>query len=182
MKSLLFILFAVGCMLTAKSQSLTYKTFKIDFQLGYTFSEHQNTGAGASFTVEPHYSLNDAFAIGLRLEDEGQAYVSGDHFYNLKLSWLSSYCATGEYYLSNSGIRFFVGGGLGFFTRTSLNYFTSETDVPTATLPSLNTLGLFPEAGFEFKHFRLSADYDITANSSSYLAFKAGFFFGGGHK
>lgn len=185
MKKLLLITAFLGLALLSKAQSTTtssadtYHAFKFDIGLGYAIpsgATGSGTKAGATFTLQPHYRLSDDLAIGLRLEGAGLGYQ--DETGKTKVSLLESYCATGEYYLIKGGFRPFLGAGLGFFNQSSL-----KADNGSAVLANGATnFGLFPEIGFETGHFRMSADYNIAGNSNNYLAFKIGFFFGGGRK
>ncbi len=182
MKKILLIIAIAGFALTARSQSSEYKAFKFDIGLGYAIpSKGGNaTKGGVSFTLQPHYRLSDAFAVGLRLEGAALAYVkSSSTSEDDEISVLGSYCATGEYYLSNSGFRPFIGAGAGLFTQEAL---TINTAGETYGVPGVNKFGFFPEIGFETGHFRMSADLNVVGSDSGYLGFKIGFFFGGGKK
>jgi len=185
MKKSLLIATFVACGFLAKAQSTKYHAFKVDVDFGYAIPSSGSTGsngvkAGATFTIEPHYRLSDAFAVGLRIEGAALAYASpnGSGGYdNAKAAILTSYCATGEYYLSNNGFRPFVGGGVGFFTQSALKLLNSSYYLPSST-----GAGFFPRVGFEAGHFRMSGAYNIVGHNNSYLAFTIGAFFGGGKK
>ena len=183
-KSFLLLALAVGFGVTAKAQSATYHNFKVDIGIGYAIPSESSgtngTKAGVTFTVQPHYRLSDDIALGLRFEgaalgDKNQT----DGNTNVKISVLTSYCATGEYYLTEKGVRPFVGAGLGIFTQSvSLN---SNSGGQLASA-NASKFGVFPEAGIEAGHFRLSADYDIIGSNLSYFSIKIGAFFGGGSR
>jgi len=177
-KFLLLLVMAAGAF-TAKSQSSAYHAFKVDVGFGYAIpsASGSSTKAGVTFTIQPHYRVSDDLAVGLRLEGAALAFQTGSSSDDTKVAVLASYCATGEYYLMDSGIRPFVGVGAGFFTQSSININNSSYAVPSAT-----KFGFFPEVGIEAGHFRLSADYDILPDKAGYLAFKIGFFLGGGRK
>ena len=177
MKKLLLIAACIACVFTAKSQ--TYHAFKVDIGFGYAIpsASGSSTKAGVTFTVQPHYRVSDDFAVGLRLEGAALAFQTGSNSDDTKIAVLASYCATGEYYLMDGGFRPFIGAGAGFFTQSSININNSSY-----TLPSATKFGFFPEVGVEAGHFRLSADYDILPDKAGYLAFKIGFFLGGGKK
>lgn len=176
----LFLLSAlIGFAATVNAQSTTYHAFKVDIGFGYAIPSGDGgdgTKAGATFTIHPHYRLSDDFALGLRLEGAGIGYQ--DEQGKTKISLLESYCASGEYYLAKGGVRPFVGAGAGFFTQSSLK--SENGDAVLAT--GATRFGFFPEVGLEAGHFRLSADYDVIGDNNSYLAFKIGFFLGGGKK
>ncbi len=168
----------------SKTPAKNYKAFKVDVGLGYAFpSGGGGTKAGVTFTVEPHYRLNDALALGLRFEGAALGYSSTSATGNseVKVSVLNSYCATGEYYLKPSGFRPFVGAGAGIYTAASIAASTS-TGGAAVVSPSLSKFGFFPRVGFETGHFRMSSEYNLVGSDVSYLAIKIGFFFGGGRK
>ena len=183
-KSLLLFAIAIGFAVTAKAQSANYHNFKVDIGLGYAIpsesSGSDGTKAGATFTIQPHYRLSDDLAVGIRFEGAAlgdKNETDGDT--HVKISVLTSYCATGEYYLAEKGVRPFVGAGLGIFAQSvSLN---SDSGDKLASA-SASKFGFFPEAGIEAGHFRLSADYNIIGSNLSYFSIKIGAFFGGGSR
>jgi len=183
-KTLLLFTIVLGFAVTAKAQSANYHNFKVDVMLGYAIPSESSgtdgTKAGVTFTIEPHYRLSDDLALGLRFEGAAlgdKNVTDGDT--KVHVSVLTSYCATGEYYLTEKGVRPFVGAGLGIFAQSvSLNS-NSGDNLASA---SASKFGVFPEAGIEAGHFRLSADYDIIGSNLSYFSIKIGAFFGGGSR
>jgi outer membrane protein W len=185
MKKLLLISALICAGFIANAQSTTYKAFKVDIDFGYAIPSAGNgtgTKAGATFTIEPHYRLSDDLAVGLRFEGAGLGYEedNGNGGTKVKVSILSSYCPTLEYYFAKGGFRPFGGVGLGVFSQQSV---TKSNSGNGATLvPGASNFGFFPRLGFETGHLRVSATYDIAGNNSNYVAFTLGFFFGGGKK
>ena len=184
-KPLLLLALAIGFGVTAKAQSATYHNFKVDVGIGYAIPSESSgtdgTKAGVTFTIQPHYRLSDDLALGLRFEGAAlgdKNETDGD--VHVKISVLTSYCATGEYYLTEKGVRPFVGAGLGIFTQ-SASIETKNNDDNSASARA-SKFGFFPEAGIEAGHFRLSADYDIIGSNLSYFSIKIGAFFGGGSR
>jgi outer membrane protein X len=184
MKKSLLLLALVGFTATLKAQSVNYHAFKVDIGLGYAIPSESSgtdgTKAGVTFTIHPHYRLSDDLALGLRIEGAAlgdKNETDGDT--KVDISVLTSYCATGEYYLTAQGIRPFVGAGLGFFSQSVSLHSDAGDKLASA---SNSKFGFFPEAGIEAGHFRLSADYDIIGDNNSYFAIKIGAFFGGGSK
>ena len=183
-KSLLLFAIAIGFAVTAKAQSANYHNFKVDIGIGYAIPSESSgtdgTKAGVTFTIQPHYRLSDDLAVGLRFEGAAlgdRNETDGDT--KVHISVLTSYCATGEYYLTEKGVRPFVGAGLGIFAQSvSIN---SDSGDASASA-SASKFGFFPEAGIEAGHFRLSADYDIIGSNLSYFSIKIGAFFGGGSR
>lgn len=178
MKKLLLLTALVAFAFLANAQ--TYKAFKVDIDFGYAIpSSSGGTKAGANFTIEPHYRLSDAFALGLRLEGTALAYQNGVSSDDTKVSLLTSYSLTGDFYLANGGFRPFIGGGAGLFAQSSLDVSGGSS---TVTIPSSSKFGFFPRLGFEAGHLRLSATYNILGDNANYTAFTIGFFLGGGKK
>jgi len=188
MKKLLLLIPFLGLSFLAHAQSGTYHAFKVDITLGYAIPQDGGSGlgntvkAGATFTIEPHYRLSDAIAIGFRIEGAGLGYENeADENSSAKVSILSSYCPSLEYYFTNGGFRPFIGGGAGIFDQSSINI--DENTGDTADFVKQGSkFGFFPRAGFEAGHFRMSAEYNILGKNANYAAFKLGFFFGGGKK
>jgi len=163
----------------------TYKPVKVDVGLGYAIPTNGGEGVngGITFTVEPHYRLSDEIAVGLRFEGAALARVNdtGDEDSDAEVSILSSYSVTGDYYLGSSGFRPFVGAGMGFFRSASITLDSESVNELNGTIPGETNFGLFPRVGFETGHFRMSGEYNIVKDSG-YLAFKIGFFLGGGRR
>lgn len=163
----------------------TYKPIKVDVGLGYAIPTKGGEGVngGITFTVEPHYRLSDEIAVGLRFEGAALARVNntGDEDSDAEVSVLSSYSVTGDYYLGSSGFRPFVGAGMGFFKSASITLDSESVNDLNGTIPGATSFGFFPRIGFETGHFRMSSEYNIVKDSG-YLAFKIGFFLGGGKR
>lgn len=179
MKKVFLIAFCVISVITLKAQSKTYKNFKVDVGLGYAIPTDGNSNSvgGITFTLEPHYRLTDAIALGLRLESAGLGFKQpGTN--DVTVAVVSSYCATGEYYFMGGGFRPFAGAGLGLFTQQSVTIGSGSSAVIS---PSESKFGFFPRVGFETGHFRISSEYN-SIDKGGYIAFKIGFFFGGGKK
>lgn len=182
MKKILFLISLIAGTLSVSAQS--YKAVKVDIGLGYAFPTGGGSGAkaGVTFTVEPHYRLSDDLAVGFRFEGAALGYENLDAGSNssVKVSVLTSYCATGEYYLSAGSFRPFAGAGLGFFNSADIKLDSSTGSKPL-TVPGESKFGFFPRVGFETGHFRVSGEYNIISEGG-YIAAKIGFFFGGGKK
>jgi hypothetical protein len=179
MKKIILLFALMSAALWSNAQSTTYHAFKFDIGVGYAIPSSgsgNGTKAGATFTLLPQYRLSDDFTLGLRIEGAGLGYEDNNN--KTKVSLLESYCATAEYYLTKGGVRPFVGAGAGLFNQSQVTANSGSAQL----VPGGTNFGFFPEAGFEAGHFRMSADYDIAGNSNNYLAFKIGFFFGGGKK
>jgi hypothetical protein len=181
MKKLLLLIALAGVSFFAHAQSTTYKAFKVDVDLGYAIpSNGTGTKAGATFTIEPHYRITDDFALGLRFEGAALGYVDQASI-KAKVSLLTSYCPTAEYYFMKGGFRPFAGAGAGLFSQKAVAESKNLGDGSTVGA-STTKFGFFPRIGFETGHFRMAATYDVLGNNSNYTSFSFGFFFGGGKK
>lgn len=179
MRRFLLLVICIAGAVSVKAQSENYQAFKVDIGFGYALPSTDNgqIKGGPTFTIHPHYRLTDDFAVGIRLEGAALSYKDNSlENPDLKLAVLASYCATGEYYLSDGRFRPFIGVGAGYFYQTRVS-----TDSNTSGLISYggNTkFGYFPEVGFEIGHLRVMADYNVLPNKGGYTGFKFGFFTG----
>jgi len=182
MKKILLFSVLISFSILANAQSTAYKAFKVDIDLGYASPSVGNGAgvkAGATFTIEPHYRLSDNLAVGLRLEGAALGYQeSNGTDTKTQVSVLTSYCPSIDYYFTKEGFRPFGGVGAGVFSQKSL----ASSNGSATLVAGGSSFGFFPRLGFETGHFRMAATYNIVGNSSSYLAFSIGAFFGGGKK
>ncbi|MDR3712105.1 MAG: hypothetical protein P4L51_04770 [Puia sp.] len=122
--------------------------------------------------------MSDDFALGFRFEGAGLGSEYNDGTKNrVKVSLLTSYCLTGDYYFTKTGFRAFAGGGAGLFSQKAIVGNSGDNISVSAS-----KFGIFPRIGFETGHFRMSAIYDVVGANANYLAFTVGFFVGGGKK
>lgn len=180
MKKILFVAAFLSVAISSNSQSTNYKAFKVDLTFGYAIPSADASGVkgGVTFTLEPHYRITDDIAVGVRFEGAALGYqVAGSS--DPKISVLASYCATGEYYFMKGGFRPFAGAGLGIFSSSSVTVGSGNS---AAVIAGVSKFGYFPRLGFETGHFRVAGEYNILPDKAGYLAFKLGFFFGGGKK
>lgn len=178
MKKLILLCTFIGITTWVNAQSTDFNSFKFDVGVGYATPSQGNTIAGAAFTLQPHYLVSNEFSVGVRLEIA--ALLHKNYAGDKVASALGSGCLTGEYYLSNSGFRPFIGAGVGLFDQTSIKS-NDNGSGPLVSPRSIN-LGAFPEIGFEYSHFRLSLNYNYTGGYNDYFAATIGAFFGGGRK
>lgn len=186
MKKLL--LSALGVMLFAGvSMAQTYKPFKLGFGIGYTMPS--DGGGGILIDVEPAYRINDAIAVGLRIESAAMAKnVSGS---SATVSANGSYTLNGQYYFSDSKVRPYAGLGLGIFSIASI-----AMDNSSGAVAGGSKLGFYPRVGLDLGHFNINLDYNLVPASkgvevastgasetkikNSYLGIRMGFFVFGG--
>ncbi|MEL6558199.1 MAG: outer membrane beta-barrel protein [Bacteroidota bacterium] len=191
--ALLLVLFAV--VVTAEAQE--YKKWKVGLGLGY--AAPADGGGGVAVYLEPAYRVNDQIAVGLRLESAALAKVVGDE--EASISGNASYTVNGQYYLSDSKFRPFVGAGIGIFSLASISVSTTGTSGDISAGGDTK-FGFYPRVGFDLGHFNFIFDYNLVGNSelpgvtvdnngntttsnvdvkNSYFAVKLGFSIGGGN-
>ncbi|HEY4323802.1 MAG TPA: outer membrane beta-barrel protein [Mucilaginibacter sp.] len=182
MKKIILLSTFLAVTFLVKAQSDTYKAFKIDIGLGYAIPTAGNSGdtkGGGTVTIQPHYRVSDNFALGLRFEAAGLGYIDTALTTNdSKVELLLSFCASAEYYLAKGAFRPFIGVGGGVFTQSA----TQNNSGTEQLVAGTTRAGFFPEIGLEMGHFRVSADYNVAGGNNDYVAFKIGFFLGGGKK
>ena len=184
MKKLLLSVLGV-MMFVGVSTAQEYKPFKLGLGLGYTMPS--NGGGGILFDFEPAYRINDAIAVGLRIETAAMARSIGDE--EGSVSGNASYTLNGQYYLSNNKFRPYVGVGLGIYSLASVSVGT------TSGVAAGSEFGFYPRIGFDLGHFNVNLDYNLIPASegfdgngesvdikNSYLGIRVGAFIFGGQR
>ncbi|HCR54026.1 MAG TPA: hypothetical protein DIW27_06385, partial [Cytophagales bacterium] len=122
-KYLLIVGFIGAAFLTASAQE--YKPVKVGLGLGYASPGGDGAKGGVLLYLEPAYRVNDALAIGLRLETaimvRGATFTSGGTSISsdAEAKANASYTVNGQYYFSNNSFRPFAGVGLGIYSLAS---------------------------------------------------------------
>jgi hypothetical protein len=170
-----------------------YKPFKLGVGLGYAMPGGEGAGGGVLFGIEPAYRVNDALAVGLRME--WAAVVRGlstsIDSYDASAAAIGSYTLNGQYYFSNESFRPFVGAGVGLFSLASVSV-SASSQGGSAGAAAESKIGFYPRIGFEAGHFNFTIDYNIVGKTTfegsdvevknSYIGFRIGGFFFGGRK
>ncbi|WP_224999849.1 hypothetical protein [Cesiribacter sp. SM1] len=190
-----FLLGVLGVfMFVGASYAQEYKPFKIGVGLGYAIPGGEGAGGGILIYGEPMYRINDAIAVGLRLESAlvVRGLSSTEDSYSGDIAGISSYTLSGQYYFSNGGFRPLAGLGLGLY---SLSAVTLESTGDSGAGAS-TTFGFYPRVGFDAGHFNLLLEYNLIPATelestsgadpikvkNSYFAIKAGVSILGGRK
>ena len=166
-----------------KAQSTNFKSFKVDLAFGYAIPSGPGSKGGVVYATEPKYAINNDITVGLRLEAAVTANSVTDNGTSLsgRGKATSSYLLTGDYYMKKLGLRPFAGLGLGVYNLSGFDLANSVVDVPSS-----NKFGFAPRVGIETGHFRTAIEYNVIGKNRGvnydYLAFKVGFFLGGGKK
>ncbi|WP_224999850.1 hypothetical protein [Cesiribacter sp. SM1] len=170
------------------SYAQEYKPFKIGLGLGYAIPGGEGAGGGILIYGEPMYRINDAIAVGLRVEGaivvRGYSETNVDD-YSLDAAAIGSYTLSGQYYFSNATFRPLVGAGFGIYSLAAVSV---ENGDDTGAGES-TTFGFYPRVGFDAGHFNFMIEYNIVPNTkiesttlggesvtvkNSYLSIKAG--------
>ncbi len=139
-----------------------YKPFKLNLGLGY--AKPSGGGGGILLDLEPAYRINDDIAVGLRIESAVMAKISPDGS-EASAAANGSYTANGQYYLTSSTVRPYVGIGLGVFTLASVSASDANAEVGGGA-----ELGFYPRLGVDIGHFNINIDYNIISSSESVVA------------
>lgn len=186
-----YFLLSVLLLAGVASQAQDFKPFKVGLHLGY--AAPSDGGGGVAFAFEPAYRINDAIAVGLRVEAAALAKVVGEQ--EAEISTSGSYTLFGQYYFSNNNFRPFVGLGAGLFSNATVEF---SDDFVNSDLDPSPSFGFFPRVGFDLGHFNFLFDYNIIGATdevdvpgfgtveledeikNSYFSVKVGFSIGGG--
>jgi len=172
------IVFVICLVLMQAGMAQEFNKFKVGFGLGITLSGSNGYGSvpGGIFTIEPAYRLTDDLAIGLRYENA----LNGNILFDEYPTSINSYTINGQYYLSRSKFRPFVGLGGGLYRVAVLDFYS----------PTVSKIGVYPRIGFDAGQFTLACEYNFIPPSTesgypiqnSYFGFRIGGFFGGRRK
>ena len=186
MKKLLLLSLSV-ILFTGITYAQEYKPFKVGLGLGYAIPGGEGAGGGILIYGEPAYRINDAIAVGLRLESALiiRGFSETPNGYDGDVAGISSYTLNGQYYLSNNGFRPLIGLGLGLYSLSAIE--TTANDVKGES-----KFGFYPRIGFDAGHFNFVVEYNLipaseiegtdTKVKNSYLSIKAGVSISGGRR
>ena len=148
-----------------------YKKFKLGSGLGWA---SQSGGVnGVIIYGEPAYRINDAIAIGLRLEAAGMAKVVEGA--DAEVTANVSTTLNGQYYLSNNKFRPFVGAGMGFYRTAGFSVTDDGTNAELDLNPA-SQFGFYPRVGFDYGHLNFTIDYNIVPSSEEAIGIDGGGF------
>ena len=203
MKQFFALLIALTMGLSAQAQE--FKAFKVNLSLGAAIP---SGGGGVLLALEPKYGINDQIDIGLRIEGAGMArdVIYNGNTTSGSVKFAGSYIVTGNYLLSTSNFRPFVGVGAGLYGVGSTSFTAtgsgSNTQSSNGAISAGNVFGGMARVGFKAGHFVLGLEYNLIPNTTSlvytssgntqigtsvesrnsYASVKLGFDIGGGRK
>jgi outer membrane protein X len=172
-----------------------FRKFKVGVALGYAGATGYGSSGGAIFTLEPAYRLQDNLSVGLRLES---AVITRGYSQNfsgsadINVAAIGSYSVNGQYYFGSGAFRPFAGLGLGLFSMAAVDYNVTGSSGSIDAAAAESKFGFYPRVGFDYRHFTISADYNVISDTkdlygtgsfqNSYFGIRIGGFFGGGRK
>jgi hypothetical protein len=188
--------FTLSLVITSMGYAQEFKKFKVGLGLGYAAAAGSGSSGGVLVTLEPAYRLQDNFSVGLRLETAliTRGYSQTTTSASFDVAAIGSYTVNGQYYFSNNAFRPFAGLGLGLYSMAAVKAdFSSGGSSGTVDAAAAESkFGFYPRIGFDYRHFTVSADYNIVSNTkdvsgagefkNSYFGIRIGGFFGGGRK
>ena len=186
-------LFCLALLTAAAVNAQEYKPFKLGVGLGYAKPGGQGAGGGVLFGIEPAYRVNDALAVGLRMEWAAviRGLSTSMDSYDASAAAIGSYTLNGQYYFSNNTFRPFVGAGVGLFSLAAVSVGV-DSQSGSAGAAAESKIGFYPRIGFEAGHFNFTIDYNLIGKTTfegsdlemknSYIGFRIGGFFFGGRK
>lgn len=184
----------------AHAQAQNYQPFR--FETGLTGTLLPSTGrAGFGAIFEAKLNVHDQIAVGARFE--GAVMFGGnldEDDVTISIGALASTLLKGEYYLTTSTVRPFVGLSLGMYDIVSQT--VESSDASTAIDQKAGRyFGVGPQLGFDLGRLRLAATYNlilgadievrqqvgtpsesVSEYSQNYFTFELSFRFGGARK
>ncbi len=171
-KHSILLLFALVT-LTATAQE--FKPLKVNLSAGYALPIGQRASGGLLLSVEPKYGLSDRIDLGLRYELGLliKAYTLNNEQGSTELKGSNSFLLTGNYLLSDTDFRPFVGAGAGLFNILSVNLAQNGGGV-NGGVSGGTKLGAMVRAGFKARHFVLGAEYNLVPKTRGIVVGSSG--------
>ena len=148
-----FVLAAVGYTANAQNRSI-----KMDGSIGGAMTFGGVKSYGISAAVEPKFFFNKRIAAGLRLEGDvlfGGKIEADAQNVDVQMTSRSAQLVKGEFYLTESKTRPFIGLMGGRYTQANIGSSSSGS----ATIVAGTYFGFAPELGVTFNNFRISGIY-----------------------
>jgi hypothetical protein len=145
---------------TAAAQAENYEPIR--FNVGILVPYTPGTGsAGFGAVVEGKYNITDRIATGLRLDGAMQLGGSvGTSSASINVGAVASILAKGEFFLTNSTVRPFVGFGAGMYALAGQSVSAGEGSAGV-TQAAGSVFGIAPQLGLDLGAVRLAATYNV---------------------
>jgi outer membrane protein X len=134
--------------------------FRLDAGLGGAFTFGSLKSYGIAAFTEPKVLIGSNITAGIRLEGDvliGGTIADVAEELEIGMSTRAAILLKGEYYITDSKVRPYVGLGLGQYTVAN----TSATGTGAASITAGNHFGFAPEVGIALGNFRISGVYHI---------------------
>lgn len=156
-------LFTVAIALSSTALAQTFKPVEFDLPaLGYAKSS--DAGSGIVIPLEIRYNINDQISAGLQYQ---WAFLVNASASNVSVGAVQNFSLVGDYYFNTDDFRPFVGLGVGTY---AYGYFGIDTSITAPDVAvSVSKFGLSPRLGFEYKHFRMLAEYNMILGTSDII-------------
>ncbi len=196
----------------ARAQAENFQAVRVDLTVFAAYAPADSASWGGGVALEPKYNVTDRLSAGLRLEASG--FVSQDVNAGPAGSSQASVSqgaravfgigAKGDYYLTTSAVRPFVGLGLGWYKISEASQSVATGSGSAAIVQSAGAysgFGVAPQLGVNLGGFRLAVTYTqllggdrvmvtqaiggprVETNlATSYFAFEIGGTFGGNRR
>lgn len=169
----------------ARAQAENYQAIRVDLTFFAAYAPADATAWGAGLALEPKYNVTDRLAAGLRLEASG--FVSQDvkatsgagSSANVSQGAraVTAILAKGDYYLTTSSVRPFVGLGLGFYRIGAGSQSVSTGGGGSASVVqsagAFSGFGFCPQLGLNLGGFRLAATYHVLTGGDMVMVTQA---------
>ncbi len=167
-----FLLLFTFTTLTAAAQE--FKPFKVNLSTGYALPIGKGASGGLLLSVEPKYGLNDRIDLGLRYELGliVKAYTLDNQQGSTELKGSNSFLITGNYLLSDTDFRPFLGAGAGLFNILSVNL--SQNGGVNGGVSGGTKLGAMVRGGVKTRHFVLGAEYNLVPKTRGIVVGSSG--------
>ncbi|NMM49541.1 outer membrane beta-barrel protein [Marinigracilibium pacificum] len=158
-----------------------FKPFSVGVDLGANLSFDNDFGSrfGFLFGIEPAYKITDQIEASIKYD--GIVLIGFDDELYTQGARMGSWSLNGKYFFNTNTFRPFAGFGAGVYNITE---FTENNDLGFDSYYLGKHFGFAPRGGFQVKHFRFTAEYNIILGEESrnqdYFAIRAGVVIGGG--
>ena len=161
-----------------------FKPFKVDVGINLTFPASTDLTMGGGFFVEPRYSINDHFLMGLHLGSniigEGK-FLSHNTEATIKAQAIGNLSLTGEYQFTLENVRPFIGISTGMYRRSDYEIVDNNNGRLVTNQGTNVNLGIAPRMGVIAGKFRMNATYHFTGKGiTDFVSVGLGIQFGGG--
>ena len=159
--------------ITAAAQE--FKPFKVNLSTGYALPIGRGASGGLLLSVEPKYGLSDRIDLGLRYELGliVKAYTLDNEQGSTELKGSNSFLITGNYLLSDTDFRPFIGSGVGVFNILSVNL-SQNGGAVDGGVSGGTRLGAMVRAGIKARHFVLGAEYNLVPKTRGIVVGSSG--------